>query len=95
MSAKPLSLSRLVLVYAALLALLALTAAATLLPRGPWSNPIALGVATAKTGLIALYFMRLRYQPGLVRLFALAGLFWLAILLVLSLADFFTRAWPV
>ena len=58
--------------------------------RDEWGRQFA-----AKTALIALYFMRLRYQPGLVRLFAGAGLFWLAILMVLSLADFFTRAWPV
>jgi hypothetical protein len=39
--------------------------------------------------------MRLRHQPGLVRIFAVAGLFWLAILVVLTLSDFLTRTWSV
>jgi cytochrome c oxidase subunit 4 len=50
-----------------------------------------LGVATAKGALIFFYFMRLRERPGLIRLFALAGFFWLAILMALTFADFFTR----
>ena len=95
MTTNALSLPRLGLVYLALLALLGLTATATLLPPGPWSTPIALGVATAKGALIYFYFMRLRERPGLIRLFALAGFFWLAILMALTFADFFTRGWPV
>ena len=94
MNTNALSLPRLGLVYLALLALLGLTATATLLPPGPWSTPIALGVATAKGALIFIYFMRLRERLGLIRLFALAGFFWLAILLALTFADFFTRGWP-
>lgn len=94
MTTNALSLPRLGLVYVSLLALLGLTATATLLPPGPWSTPIALGIATAKGALIFFYFMRLRERPGLIRLFALAGFFWLAILLVLTFADFFTRGWP-
>ncbi len=88
------SLRRLLLVYLALLALLGLTATATLLPPGPWSTPIALVIATAKAALIFIWFMRLRERPGLVRCFAVAGFFWLAILMGLTFADFFTRGWP-
>jgi cytochrome c oxidase subunit 4 len=95
MTADSRPLRRIILVYAALLALLSLTATATLLPAGPWSTPIALGIATAKVMLISIYFMRLREQSGLIRLFAVAGLFWLAILMGLTLADFFTRNWAV
>lgn len=79
------------LVYLALLAFLALTATATLLPAGPWTTPIALAIATGKATLIFIYFMRLREGSGLVRLFALAGFFWLAILMGLTVADFLTR----
>ena len=89
------SVRLIVAVYSGLLALLALTVTAALLPPGLWSTPIALGVATAKGALIFIYFMRLRERPGLIRLFALAGFFWLAILMVLTFADFFTRGRPV
>jgi hypothetical protein len=39
--------------------------------------------------------MQLREPPGIIRLFALAGFRWLAILLARAFADFSTRGWPV
>jgi cytochrome c oxidase subunit 4 len=80
-------------VFCALIGLLALTALATLLPPGPWSLAIALGIATAKLALIFLYFMQVRYRGGLIRLFAIAGFFWLAVAGALTFADYFTRGW--
>jgi cytochrome c oxidase subunit 4 len=81
--------------FAALITLLVLTAGATALPTGWWSTPLSLLIAFAKAFLIFTVFMRLRTQGPLVRVFALTGLFFLAILLVLTAADFFTRQWPV
>jgi cytochrome c oxidase subunit 4 len=80
-------------IYAALLGLLALTALATRLPAGAFNLPLALLIAFAKTALIFLFFMQLRWRRGLVRVFAVAGFFWLAIIFVLTAADYFTRAW--
>lgn len=88
------SIQKLVSVFAGLIALLALTAAATALPSGWWSTPISLLVAFAKAFLIAYYFMNLRGQTALVRTFSLAGLFWLLILIVLTGSDYLTRGWP-
>lgn len=79
--------------YAALLVLLVLTAAATQLPPGPWSLPLSLAIATAKMLIVFLFFMQLRYQRGLVRIFAAAGFFWLTIAGVLTFADYLTRDW--
>ncbi|HZP59022.1 MAG TPA: cytochrome C oxidase subunit IV family protein [Opitutaceae bacterium] len=84
-------LSTLIAVYLALIILLVLTALATALPPGPWSTPLALLIAVAKMAIIFAYFMRLRWEGGLVRLFASAGFFWLAIAGVLTLADYLTR----
>jgi cytochrome c oxidase subunit 4 len=81
--------------YAALIVLLALTAAATALPTGWWSTPIGLAVAVAKASLIFVVFMRLRSQSPLVRTFALVGFFFLAIMIALTLADYVTRLVPV
>jgi cytochrome c oxidase subunit IV len=71
--------------------LLVFTALATLLPPGPWALPVALAIATAKTALIFWYFMQLRQQDGMVRVFASAGFAWLAIAGVLTFADYLTR----
>jgi cytochrome c oxidase subunit 4 len=96
MSAPPkeLSVSALVGVYAVLLGLLVLTALAARLPAGPWNLPLALLIAFAKTGLIFFTFMRLRHYRGLVRVFAVGGFFWLAIILALTFADYATRDRP-
>jgi cytochrome c oxidase subunit 4 len=95
MNASTQSLRLILIVYVVLIGLLALSAGATFLPGGWWSTPISMTIALAKASLIFFYFMRLRSQSGLVRVFALAGFFWLAILVVLTLADYLTRAWPV
>jgi cytochrome c oxidase subunit 4 len=81
--------------YAALIVLLAITAGATALPTGWWSTPLGLAVAVAKASLIFVFFMRLRSQVALVRIFALVGFFFLAVMLILTLADYFTRLAPV
>jgi cytochrome c oxidase subunit 4 len=86
------TIPKLVAVYLALLCLLALTAASTVIPAGWWSTPISLVIAFFKTFLIAFFFMNLKGQPGIVRVFAVAGVFWVMILLTLSASDYFTRA---
>lgn len=86
-------LSILIGAYLALLGLLALTALVTLLPPGAWNAPFALLIAAAKTAIIFAYFMRLRWQRGLVQLFAMAGFFWLGLAGILMLADYLTRGW--
>jgi cytochrome c oxidase subunit 4 len=65
-----------------------------MLPSGWWSTPIGLLIAFAKAFLIAFFFMNLRGQTGLVRTFAVAGLFWLLIMMALTASDYLTRAWP-
>jgi cytochrome c oxidase subunit 4 len=77
---------RFALVYGLLLLLLATTiACAILLPTGPVKPFLALGIAFAKAALVYWFFMRLRAETGLVRLFALAALLWVFILFFLGL----------
>jgi len=79
--------------YGALMALLAATAFASRLPLGTWGAPVSLAIAAAKMLLVFLFFMQLRYQRGLIRVFAVAGFFWLAIIAVLTACDYLTRGW--
>jgi cytochrome c oxidase subunit 4 len=80
-----------VLVYGLLMALLALTIGLTYVPLGPFKPVANLGIAVIKTGLIVWVFMHLREVTPMVRLFAAAALFWLALLLGLGLTDWLTR----
>jgi len=55
---------------------------------------VALGIASGKALLIALYFMHVRWEKGILRLAAAGGLLWLALLLLGTLDDYATRGWP-
>jgi cytochrome c oxidase subunit IV len=81
------------LVFAALLGLLLLTVAVAFIDLGLFNIVVALGIATAKALLIALYFMHLRYSDRLIWVVAAGGAFWLGILLTLTMSDYLTRGW--
>ncbi len=78
--------------FAGLMALLALTAICAGLPLGPVNLPLSLLIGSAKALLVAIFFMELRSSGTLVQIAAFVGLFWLAILFMLALADYATRA---
>jgi cytochrome c oxidase subunit 4 len=80
--------------WAALLALLGLTIAASFAPLGHALPFVSYGVAFAKTGIVAWIFMELRVRDGLQRIALGAGFVWLAILFTLLFADNLTRGWP-
>jgi cytochrome c oxidase subunit 4 len=54
---------------------------------------VALTIATFKATLVVLYFMHARYSPQRTQLVVISGIFWLAILLGLTLSDYLTRSW--
>jgi cytochrome c oxidase subunit 4 len=81
----------LVFVWLACMALLIATVAASLSHLGPIKPVLSLLIATTKAGLILWFFMHLREVTGLVRLFALGALFWLAIMFGLTINDYATR----
>ena len=77
-------------------ALIALTLTTELLSRaelGRWEVPAALGIATVKTVLVALFFMHLVQSPRLTWLIVLGGVLFLGILLLGTLSDYQTRDW--
>lgn len=57
-------------------------------------NPIiALAIAVTKATLVVLFFMHVKYSPKMIALVIGCGLFFLSILMVLTCADYFSRAW--
>jgi cytochrome c oxidase subunit 4 len=76
---------------AVLLGLLVLTLILAGLPLGPLGTVVALAIAIIKAGIVACFFMHLNTSSPLTRLVACAGLFWLGILLALTLTDYLTR----
>jgi cytochrome c oxidase subunit 4 len=81
-------------VFVALLVLTALTTAVAFMDLGgTWNVAVALTIAIMKSILVMLYFMHLRYSSYLTVLFATAGVFWLGILIVLTISDYISRGW--
>jgi len=84
-------------VYATiLLALLvgtALTVWASYIDLGILNPIIALGIACTKATLVVLFFMHVKYSSKLTKLTVGAGVFTFMILVGMTLADYFTRAW--
>jgi cytochrome c oxidase subunit IV len=79
-------------VFAALLVLTLTTTGVAFVDLGGQMNAVAaLLIAAGKALLVVLYFMHLRYSRPLSWVFAGAGLFWLAIMLALTLSDILTR----
>jgi cytochrome c oxidase subunit 4 len=78
-------------VFGTLLLLTALTVLAAGIDLGPWNTVAALGIASLKASLVLLYFMHLRWSQRLTRVFAAASLFFLVLLITLTLSDFLTR----
>jgi cytochrome c oxidase subunit 4 len=82
-----------VTVFVALLILVIITVAVAFLNLGVLNNLVAMSIAVAKTLLIVLYFMHVRYSSRLTWVFAGAGILWLIILIVFTLSDYLTRGW--
>jgi cytochrome c oxidase subunit 4 len=81
------------LVFAILLVLTYTTYTVAFIDLGSWSVAVALAIAIGKALLVALFFMHLRYSARLIWIVAAGGLFWLGILLALTLSDYLTRGW--
>lgn len=78
-------------VWLALIVLLLLTLGSAYLKLG-WANgAINLVIAFAKALLVMMFFMHLRSGHPVLRLVALAGFFWLALLIGLAFTDVGTR----
>jgi cytochrome c oxidase subunit 4 len=81
-------------VFAALMVLLVVTVAATYIHWGSRIGiVIAMAIAIVKATLVVLYFMHVKGASGLTKVFVVAGLAWLAILMLITLADYHTRPW--
>jgi len=80
-------------VFLALLALTGLTTWVSYFDLGPMNTVVALAIAVTKMLLVILFFMHVKYSSGLTRLVILAGFFWFAILVALTLSDELTRNW--
>ena len=81
------------LIFLALLVGTALTWWVATIDLGAMNNVIMLTIAVTKATLVVLFFMHVKYSPKLTWTVILASIFWLFIMLALTMNDYATRAW--
>jgi cytochrome c oxidase subunit 4 len=54
---------------------------------------VALTIAVFKASLVVLFFMHAKYSPKRTQLVIIASVFWLAIMLFMTMSDYVTRPW--
>jgi len=81
-------------IWLALLAGTGLTVFAAYVDLGPFNTIVALSIATIKAILVVLFFMHVKYaHEKMTKLVIVTAIFFLFILLALSMADYSTRLW--
>jgi cytochrome c oxidase subunit 4 len=80
-----------VIVWASLLGLLLLSLFLAYIPMGAVTVASGIAVAIVKSTLVMLFFMELTRSRALIRLAAIAGLIFVAVMFLLTFADVLTR----
>jgi cytochrome c oxidase subunit 4 len=78
-------------IFGLLLLFTGLTVYAASIDLGRWNTIVALVIAFTKAILVALWFMHIKYSKRLTQLVVASGLFWLVIMVALTLFDYTTR----
>jgi cytochrome c oxidase subunit 4 len=60
---------------------------------GPLNIVAALAIAVFKATLVVLFFMHVKYSTRLTWAVVAGSIFWLGILLALTMGDYLTRGW--
>jgi cytochrome c oxidase subunit IV len=82
-----------VAVWAALIVLTISTVLIAKIDLGEWNFVVAMTIAVIKGTLVVLFFMHVKGSSSMLKLFVVAGFFWMAILFVFVLSDYFSRGW--
>jgi cytochrome c oxidase subunit IV len=80
-------------IFGALLLCTYLTWQVAYFDLGALNTVVALTIAVFKAVLVVLFFMHVRHSSRLTWVVVLAGVFWLAILLLITMSDYLTRGW--
>jgi cytochrome c oxidase subunit IV len=80
-------------IFLTLMALTAITVFVAYINLGQLNKIVALGIASFKATLVVLYFMHVKYASRMTKLIVISGLFFLGILLTLTMTDYASREW--
>ena len=81
------------IVFAALMVCTYLTVQIAFFDLGALNTIAALTIAVFKAVLVVLFFMHVKYSTRLTWAVVVGSVFWLGILLALTMGDYLTRVW--
>ena len=82
-------------IYGILMTCTVATVLVAFVDLGPLNIVAALAIAVLKATLVVLFFMHVKYSTRLTWAVVLGSIFWLAILLALTMSDYLTRGWDL
>jgi cytochrome c oxidase subunit 4 len=80
-------------IFLFLMVMTALTVYAASIELHAWNPVVALVIATMKATTVILFFMHVKYSTRMTQIVILGALFFLFLLLGLTLTDYLSRAW--
>ncbi len=81
------------MVWLALICLTGMTTGVSYVDLGWMNIVVALLIAVFKASMVAWIFMGVRHTTSLTKLFVVAGLVWLGIMILITFSDYSTRSW--
>jgi cytochrome c oxidase subunit 4 len=82
-------------VFFSLMILTVLTVAVSRLDLGTLNTAVAMAIAVLKATIVILWFMHVIHSPRLTWIVVMSSFIWLAVLFVLTFADYLTRDWKL
>jgi cytochrome c oxidase subunit 4 len=80
-------------VFFTLIVLTWVTAYVSTIDLGRWNIFVALAIAVCKASLVVLFFMHVWYSTRLTKMIVMSSIFWLFLLLFITMSDIWTRNW--
>jgi cytochrome c oxidase subunit 4 len=81
------------IIFLLLMVCTAITVAVAFVDLGRMNAVVALTIAVFKATLVVLFFMHVKYSPKLTWAVVAGSIFWLGIMLALTISDYATRGW--
>jgi cytochrome c oxidase subunit 4 len=82
-----------VIIWAILTAMTFTTYFVAQIDLGVFNAVVALIIAFFKMSLVVLFFMEVRHEKTLTKIFVAGGFFWLLILIFMTIGDYLSRTW--
>ena len=80
-------------IFGSLMVLTAVTVGVAFINLGALNFPVAISIAILKATLVVLFFMHVKYSSRMTKMVVGMAIFFLLVMLVLTMTDYLSRSW--